>query len=454
MKTVVTGGAGFIGSHLTRALLNQGREVVIADDFSRGNRLNLSDLGIQTDCQEVDLRDFVQALEVTRGAETVFHLAARVGSLDWLHGRNTAELEALQTNLLIDTNTFRACIQNGVKKIVYASSCAVYPMDKQYSPGAVFSEDDLDLKCLFACTQETQPTIMTSDLGPRTSDFGLRTINPDGGYGWAKLLGELQLSWMREGKETLDLGHRTSDSGHRTSDSGHRTSDSGHRTSDLGHRTSDFGPRTSDIGHRTSDSGHRTSDLGHRTIKIGIARIFNIYGENGALGETAQVVPALISKAIRYPKEEFIVWGDGKQSRDFLYVSDCVDALLTLEQKISNLNESQSNLYKSPLSRPRTSELGPRTSDLGLRTSDLGPQTLTINIGSDKAVLIGELAEKIVELSGKNMEVKYDTTKPMGPISRTADITKAKTLLNWYPKISLNEGLKRTYTWVEKRLRT
>ena len=341
MKTVVTGGAGFIGSNLARALVDQGREVVIGDDFSRGNRLNLSDLGIQAECQEVDLRDFTQALELTQGAETVFHLAARVGSLDWLHGSEMAELEALQTNLLIDTNTFRACIQNRVEKIIYASSVSVYPIHIQNQPNITFSESDLELNSLTSCTQGTQPTTVTAD-------YRLPTVNPEGGYGWAKLLGEIQLSWVKD-------------------------------------------------------------------IEIGIARIFNIYGENGELGKSSHVVLSLIRKAIRYPSERFIVWGDGKQSRDFLYVSDVADALLKLEEKASN-------------------------------------PPAVVNVGSDKAVSIGELAEKIVRLSAKNMEIEYDTGKPVGPTSRTANIARARARLDWQPKVSLEEGLKRTYAWAEKRL--
>lgn len=329
MKTLVTGGAGFIGSHLVRALLDQGREVVIADDFSRGNRLNLSDLDIRADWQEVDLRDFAQALEVTKGAETVFHLAARVGSLDWLHGSDMAELEALQTNLLIDTNTFRACVQNQVRKIIYASSVSVYPIHLQNRHDVVFTEDD----CLIPAN-ESEASV----------------INPEGGYGWAKFLGEIQLSWMKG-------------------------------------------------------------------VEIGIARIFNIYGENGELDKSSHVVLSLIRKAIRYPDEEFIVWGDGRQSRDFLYVSDVVDALLRLEEKASN-------------------------------------PPVVVNLGADKAVSIGVLAEKIVELSGKNMAIEYDTGKPVGPISRTANIAKARALLGWQPKVSLEEGLRRTYAWAVKRLRS
>lgn len=319
MKTVVTGGAGFIGSHLVRRLLEESREVVIADDFSRGSKLNLLDLGIRIDCQETDLRDFARALKVIQGAEVVFHLAARVGSLDYLHGSSLNELEALQTNLLIDANVFRACLENKVKRLIYASSVSVYPIDIQQSANVTLSEE------------------------------ALRYYNPEGGYGWAKLLGEIQLGWMSH-------------------------------------------------------------------MDIGIARIFNIYGENGELGKTAHVITALIRKAIRYPKEDFIVWGDGKQSRDFLYVSDCVDALLKLEEKASN-------------------------------------PPITVNIGSDEPITIGSLAAKIVVLSAKALRLEYDPTKPVGPLSRTADISKAKALLRWEPKVDLDEGLRRTYTWAEKRLK-
>ncbi|MFC2067144.1 NAD-dependent epimerase/dehydratase family protein [Chloroflexota bacterium] len=326
MKTVVTGGTGFIGSHLVKRLVDEGRQVLVASEFSQLGTENLSNLGVEVECQNVDLRDYQQALSVIDGAEVVFHLAARVGSLEYLHGTEMSELVALQTNLVIDANIFRACMEKNVKKIVYASSVAVYPMPVQYSSGAVFSEDDLVLG------HETQ---------------GL--IDPDGGYGWTKFMGEIELGWMKG-------------------------------------------------------------------IDIGIARIFNIYGTNEPLGEKAHVVADLIRKAIRYPQEPFIVWGDGKQSRDFLYVSDCADALLKLEEKASD-------------------------------------PPITVNVGSDKAVTIGLLAEKIVGLSGKDIEIVYDPARPMGPLSRTADTSKTKAVLRWEPKIGLDEGLRRIYAWLASRLK-
>ena len=220
-----------------------------------------------------------------------------------------------------------------MEKIIYASSTAVYPLDSQYSAGAIFSEEDLEIK-------------------PKTKDQKLKmSINPDGGYGLAKLLAEIQLNLMKN-------------------------------------------------------------------AKVGIARIFNVYGINEPLDERSHAISDLIRKAINYPKEDFIVWGDGKQTRDYMYVSDCVDALVKLEEKISGYQ----------------------------------PLPLILNIGSGKTISISDLAEVIIKISGKNIKPKYDVQKPVGPMSRTADIRKVKEALNWEPKVSFEEGLKRTFVWIQEKI--
>jgi len=206
-------------------------------------------------------------------------------------------------------------------------------LDKQFSFGTVFSEDDLSLE--------------SKNQDPK---FRFKiSINPDGGYGLAKLLAEIQLNLMKD-------------------------------------------------------------------AKVSIARIFNVYGENEPIGERAHMVFDLLRKAISYPKEEFTVWGDGNQTRDYVYVSDCVDSLVKFEEKISEI---------SPL---------------------------TVNIGSGKATSIKEIAEEIIKLSGKDIKPIYDLKQPVGPLSRTANINRAETLLNWRPEVSIDEGLKRTYLWVQKKL--
>jgi nucleoside-diphosphate-sugar epimerase len=320
VSTVVTGGAGFIGCHLVKRLLDEGRDVLVVDNFSRGNMENLKEVGAEkVKWVKADLRDYSQALATIKDAETVYHLAAVVGSVEYLHGSEMAELRALQDNLVIDANVFRASLQRKVRRIVYASSVSVYPIDMQQKLDIVLSEEDL------------------------------RYYNPEGGYGWSKLLGEIELSWMKN-------------------------------------------------------------------IDIGIARIFTAYGPGEPLDETAHAVLALIRKAISYPKEDFIVWGTGEQTRSFMYISDCVEAILRFEEKASN-------------------------------------PPLIVNVGSDKPLSIRELAEKIVDISRKEIKIKYDPSKPVGPMSRTADIKKACKVLGWSPKVSLEEGLRKTYTWAERRLR-
>ena len=265
-----------------------------------------------------DLRQYDQALKTVEGADVVYHLAARVGSVDFLHGSKRAELDALQSNLSIDANVFRACVETGVKKAVYASSVSVYPMDTQDRPGATFAESD------------TKP------------------INPEGGYGWAKLIGEVELEMM--------------------------------------------------------------------ATKSAAARIFNAYGEFSEYGKTAQVVPALIRKAINYPREEFVVWGDGSQTRNLVYVGDVVDALIRMESYVS-----------SP--------------------------PLILNIGNERTVTVGELAKLVVRVSGKKIKVRFDPSKPVGPLSRIPDITKARESIGWSPRVPIDDGIRLTYEWMRNEMK-
>jgi nucleoside-diphosphate-sugar epimerase len=76
-----------------------------------------------------------------------------------------------------------------------------------------------------------------------------------------------------------------------------------------------------------------------------------------------------------------------------------------------------------------------------------------VNIGSDRLVTIDELAQIIIEISGKNIVVKHDLSKPQGVRGRNADITLVRKEVGWEPKISLEEGLRRTYEWAKGRLK-
>lgn len=140
----------------------------------------------------------------------------------------------------------------------------------------------------------------------------------------------------------------------------------------------------------------------------------NVYGSPCDYGERSQVIPALIRKAINYPKEEFNVWGSGKQGRAFIHVNDIVEALILALEK--------------------------------------GWGHGWIQIGPSECTSIHEIADTIVKISGKNIVPFYDTTKPEGDKARSANWTKAKKILGWEPKVKLEEGLREQYEWIKHQI--
>ena len=150
-------------------------------------------------------------------------------------------------------------------------------------------------------------------------------------------------------------------------------------------------------------------------IPVSVLTLHNVYGTPCDFGiEKSQVIPSLIRKAIEYPKTDFSVWGSGEQGRAFVHVDDVVDALLlTMEKGLGK----------------------------GL-----------IQVGPDYCTPIKEIAELIKEISGKKMNIIYDTTKPEGDRGRCADYSKAKQVLGWEPKVDLKKGLTDIYNWIETRI--
>jgi GDP-D-mannose 3', 5'-epimerase len=320
-KVAVTGGAGFLGSHIVRRLADEGRDVSIIDDLSSGSLRNLTDLGVRRKCLVGDLRDYRFARRSLRGARSLFHFAAEVGSVSYLHGSNARELAALQSNLQIDANVLRACLENGVRTVIYASSVSVYPFDEQLGSHVQFREEDAE-----------------------------RKVNPEGGYGWAKYIAEKQLSLMPD-------------------------------------------------------------------VSFGVARIFHAYGKNIYLRpDRSQVIASLIRKAVRFPAEDFVVWGDGSQRRCFVYIEDALDALMRLEKHVI--------------------ERG----------------SLTVNVGSTEETTVRDLADRVIRLSGKDIPLKFDESKPTGALNRMPNLQRAKRVLDWSPTTSFSEGLEETFDWAEGRL--
>jgi nucleoside-diphosphate-sugar epimerase len=149
-------------------------------------------------------------------------------------------------------------------------------------------------------------------------------------------------------------------------------------------------------------------------IPTSVLMFHNVYGSPCDFGERSQVIPALIRKAINYPEEPFNVWGSGEQGRAFIHVDDIVNALCLALVK-----------------------------GLGKGTIQVGPSVCTS---------IKEIAETIVKISGKNIPISYDITRPEGDKARSADYSKAKAILGWEPRVSLLEGLKHEYHWIKQEI--
>jgi len=140
----------------------------------------------------------------------------------------------------------------------------------------------------------------------------------------------------------------------------------------------------------------------------------NVYGSPCDFGARSQVIPALIRKAINYPTEPFNVWGSGEQGRAFIHVDDIVEGIVLALEK---------GWGHSPI--------------------QLGPSICTS---------IKEIAETVVQISGKKIDIFYDVSKPEGDKARSADYSKAKRILGWEPKVDLTEGLKQQYNWIKNKI--
>lgn len=160
--------------------------------------------------------------------------------------------------------------------------------------------------------------------------------------------------------------------------------------------------------------------LGHfgaeRGLATRVARLHNVFGPLGTYEGGREKVPAAICRKVALAKldgsHRVEVWGDGEQTRSFCYVADCVDALHRL------------------------------------MTSDV---TQPLNIGQDRTVSINELVDLVASVADVELE-RVHVDGPQGVRGRNADTSLARELLGWQPSVSLEEGLRRTYAWVERRV--
>jgi len=326
-RVLVTGGAGFIGSWLVEALVRLGADVYVADNLWRGTLGNLENedgeswIPLSDHFFRADLREYSAALSTLLAARPhlVFHLADVVAGVDYVLAN---EPSFFRSNMLINSNTFKAIVEAGVPCLAYIGTACSYPKALQVQAGA-------------APLKEEQ----------------VYPADPESAYGWSKLMGEYEAQLL----------------------------------------------------------------AANTSSQVGILRAHNAYGPRALLStKRSQVIPSLIRKAIRYPEEDFVVWGSGRQARDFLFVGDLVDALLRLPLK---------GMSKGP-----------------------------IQISTGVETSVSEIASLIVELSGKDIPIAFDTAKPEGDAARSGDYSKAKRELGWDVTTPLREGLRLTYDWALQQI--
>lgn len=159
---------------------------------------------------------------------------------------------------------------------------------------------------------------------------------------------------------------------------------------------------------------HYCEDYG---ISTHIVRFHNIFGPLGTWQGGREKAPAALCRKVAYAKltgnHEIEIWGDGEQTRSFCYIDDCVEGIYRL---------MQSN-YHEPL-----------------------------NLGQDRLISINALADMIAEIAGISI-IKKHVEGPQGVRGRNSDNTHLREVLKWEPQISLEEGMARTYAWIEAQVK-
>jgi UDP-glucose 4-epimerase len=300
IKVVVTGGAGFIGSHIVEFWAGQNAEVHVVDNLRTGKYENISGIdGVYF--HGVSITDRKAIFEIMQGATYVHHLAALVSVPESIE----KPIDCVEINVNGLINVLDAAVKHNVKKIVHSSSAAVYG-DNPDSPKDI-------------------------SMMPR----------PKTPYGITKLDGEYYLKAYNE-------------------------------------------------------------NFGLETISL---RYFNVFGpRQDPESQYAAAVPIFVKKAIK--EEPIVIYGDGEQIRDFIYVKDVVNANV-------------------------------------LAVTSRGP-TGVFNVALGKATTINELARMIIQETGSRSRIIYEKERSGDIKHSQASIEKTRASLNFNPQFTLLQGLKET----------
>ncbi|MFZ2096522.1 MAG: NAD-dependent epimerase/dehydratase family protein [Anaerolineales bacterium] len=155
-----------------------------------------------------------------------------------------------------------------------------------------------------------------------------------------------------------------------------------------------------------------------RNLKTFIARFHNVYGPNGTWDGGREKAPAALSRKVievlDTGSHDIIIWGDGNQTRSFMYIDDCVKGI----DMITHCND----LIATP-----------------------------INLGSNELISINALVSMLEEIAGIDLEHHYDLNAPRGVAGRNSDNTFIQQILGWEPDTPLRKGMERTYAWIKQQ---
>ena len=151
-------------------------------------------------------------------------------------------------------------------------------------------------------------------------------------------------------------------------------------------------------------------------LETRVARFHNVYGPLGTYDGGREKAPAAICRKVALVPDggEVEIWGDGEQTRSFMYIADCVEGIYRIMHSD----------YPHPL-----------------------------NLGSEELVTINQLVDMVAEIAGKRIRKRHDLTKPQGVRGRNSDNTLIRQVLGWEPRTPVREGLIPTYRWIESELR-
>jgi GDP-D-mannose 3',5'-epimerase len=150
-------------------------------------------------------------------------------------------------------------------------------------------------------------------------------------------------------------------------------------------------------------------------MNIRMLRYHNIYGPEGTYKGGREKSPAAICRKVAEAQNpgSIEIWGDGKQTRSYCYIDDAVEGTI--------------RLMESDYDKP-------------------------INIGSDRLISINDLADMAIKFSGKKIAKTYNLSAPQGVRGRNADLTLVKNVLHWEPTVSLEDGMAKTYKWIQQQI--